>query len=126
MEKLKIILLLSGLFLNLIPSSAQYSLTIDEARKIFHIALTAQKCDSLAKYQEQEIQRGIKLQAASDSLNQILSAQVSLIKAESQTNNALYQNSQKQVVVARKKTRTLKWMAFGIFILYVIDRAYVE
>lgn len=76
------------------------------------IAKTAASCDSLQRYQEREINAGIRLQDASDSLLSLTTYQLVLAKADAGMANQQIEN-QKALTrdQARKKRRA--WLVAG-------------
>jgi hypothetical protein len=95
---------------------------ISTARKLVKIALEAQVCDSLVEYQEREINAGIKLQIASDSLLAVRKRSNELADQEIEKWRTRYANQVALTKIERKKKRkwiltTIGVVALGTFVI---------
>lgn len=92
--------------------------TINIARwkvvRLAEIALRAQACDSLVRYQEKEINAALRLQMASDSLiaNQVY--EIVLSKAIASERTSLYKGQIQLTQIEKKKKR--KWVFISLAI----------
>lgn len=125
MKRLKILLLLTGLIAIWTVSSAQspdslYSLPISKARQLVKIALQAQSCDSLARYQEIEINKGIRLQTSSDSLAEAYKKDLRLTNSELDKWRTRYSNQVALTKIEKKKKRKWIFIAIGAAALGII------
>lgn len=79
-----------------------------------HIALQGQACDSLQRYQEREIQAGLKLQVVSDSLLFNERRETVLAHVIAGQYRQLYEGEKKLTLIEKQKKRRRTWLAIGI------------
>lgn len=91
--------------------------------RLLEIAQTAASCDSLQVHQEREIQTGIRLQAATDSLLALTTGQ--LIPARADRGMADQQLANQKVLTKNQIRKKRRWMVitgamFGVWVVTLV------
>lgn len=90
-----------------------------------HIALQAQACDSLQRYQEREIQAGLDLQVVSDSLLFNERREVIMCKVIQGQYIHLYEGEKQLTKIEKQKKRRRTWLVIGVAGLWIV-REFVD
>lgn len=87
--------------------------------RLFELASSAASCDSLQAHQERQIQAGISLQAASDSLLSLTTYQLILAKTDTGLANQQLANQKELTKAQARKKRKWMFIAGGILAVWL-------
>ena len=89
-----------------------------KVRKLMHIALQAQACDSVVHAQDQYIQAGLKYEAAQDSVLRLRSMMVVNLEHDNKDWEDRFNNQVALTTIQKKKKR--KWVLTSIGLMALV------